>query len=334
MDDAKFGTRDKRDNWTPHEPADVAPIWRLPVRALPILRWIPSYFLPYNVVWAALAVAYWYFVVPEQSALVSFRWSWILPLLLCNATIVLAIYGVLELRLYVLKKQSTRFKYNNNFPADRPSKIFWFKSQNIDNAIRTFCVGVPIWTMLEAIMLWGYANGIGQWINLEDNPAYLFVLALMVPVIHETHFYLIHRLLHTKHLYKWVHSVHHKSNNPSPWSSLSMHPVEHAVYFSSILYHFIIPSNPVIALYQINFAGFGAFVGHIGFHKVELTEGNTLDTHAYIHYLHHKYFEVNYGDGLVPFDKLLGTFHDGTEEAGEAMRLRLRKRNERLTSTS
>ncbi len=36
------------------------------------------------------------------------------------------------------------------------------------------------------------------------------------------------------------------------------------------------------------------------------------DTHAYIHYLHHKHFEVVYGDGLVHFDKWFGTFHDGS----------------------
>jgi hypothetical protein len=32
-----------------------------------------------------------------------------------------------------------------------------------------------------------------------------------------------------------VHSVHHNSVNPSPWSSLSMHPVEHLLYWSDSL---------------------------------------------------------------------------------------------------
>ena len=76
-----------------------------------------------------------------------------------------------------------------------------------------------------------------------------------------------------------------------------MHPVEHLFYFATILYHLVIPSNPVIALYQLHYAGFGAVPGHVGFDKIELTKSTAIDSHAYIHYLHHKYFECNYADG-------------------------------------
>ena len=51
-----------------------------------------------------------------------------------------------------------------------------------------------------------------------------------------------------------------------------------------------------------------------------------FDTHAYAHYLHHKYFEVNYADGSIPLDKWFGTFHDGSPEADEAMKKRFMKR--------
>ena len=37
-------------------------------------------------------------------------------------------------------------------------------------------------------------------------------------------------------------------------------------------YHLIIPSNPIIALYQLHYAGFGAIPGHVGFDKVEVGE--------------------------------------------------------------
>ena len=48
--------------------------------------------------------------------------------------------------------------------------------------------------------------------------------------------------------------------------------------------------------------------GHIGFDRLEMTDKKRRSmTHAYTHYLHHKYFEVNYGgDGLVPLDKWFG----------------------------
>ena len=151
---------------------------------------------------------------------------------------------------------------------------------------------------------------------------------LIVPVIHDLHFYCIHRLIHVPVLYKYVHSVHHNSANPSLWSSLSMYPVEHLLYFSTVFWHFLIPSNPVIALYQLHFAGFGAVPGHIGFDKVETGEEHAFDTHAYMHYLHYKYFEVNYGgDGLDPFDRVFGAYHDGSKEVEDRMNARFLVRN-------
>ena len=40
----------------------------------------------------------------------------------------------------------------------------------------------------------------------------------------------------------------------------------------------------------------------------------------YFHYLHHKYFECNYGgDGMLPLDRWFGTFHDGTDDAQRRM---------------
>lgn len=51
-----------------------------------------------------------------------------------------------------------------------------------------------------------------------------------------------------------------------------------------------------------------------------------LDTHAFAHYLHHKYFEVNYGDGTVPLDSWFGTWHDGTEQGDALMEARRAKR--------
>jgi sterol desaturase/sphingolipid hydroxylase (fatty acid hydroxylase superfamily) len=52
----------------------------------------------------------------------------------------------------------------------------------------------------------------------------------------------------------------------------------------------------------------------------------SVDSENYAHYLHHKYFEVNYTDPLIPLDKWFGTFHDGSAEAQEAMNRRVRKR--------
>ncbi|WP_294973351.1 sterol desaturase family protein [Tabrizicola sp.] len=332
MDDLKYGTRDKRGNWTPNKPAGTAPLFVFPPQPLALLKWLPSYFLPYNALFFLSALAWWAWVIPSVEVMQTLAWGWVLWLFAVNAVAVFLWYSAFELHLYIRRAQGNRFKYNGKFPADTPSDVFWFKSQNLDNFLRGFLSGVPIWTGLQVLVLWCYANGIGNWVTFADHPVWLVFLCLIVPVIHEFHFYCIHRLIHVPILYKWVHSVHHNSINPSPWSSLSMHPVEHLAYFSTILYHLILPSNPLIALYQLHYAGFGAVPGHVGFDKVELTEDTGIDSHAFIHYLHHKYFEVNYGDGLIPIDKWTGTFHDGTKEADERMKERYRQKKERLNA--
>jgi sterol desaturase/sphingolipid hydroxylase (fatty acid hydroxylase superfamily) len=129
-----------------------------------------------------------------------------------------------------------------------------------------------------------------------------------------------------------VHSVHHNSINPSPWSSLSMHPVEGFLYHSVAFIHLLIPSNPVVAIFQLHVAGFGAVNGHIGFDKLELTDEKAINSHAYAHYLHHKFFEVNYGDGAVPLDKVFGTWHDGTKEGDALMNARFEKKKARMNA--
>ena len=250
--------------------------------------------------------------------------GWIILLLLRNAFLILIVFGALELRLYVKRRQGTRFKYNGRFPADHPSDVFYFRSQTLDNALRTFLSGLPIWTAYEILMLWAWANDIGPWTTFASNPVWFIVFALVLPLLHEVHFYCIHRLIHVPVLYKWIHSVHHNSLNPSPWSSLSMHPLEHMLYWSGTLIHLVVPSHPLLLLYHLQLSGTGAVIGHIGFDKIELGDETAMDTHAYAHYLHHKYFEVNYADGSLPFDKWMGTWHDGTPEGDRLMKERFK----------
>ena len=333
MDDLQYGKRDKRGYWTPNEPAGVAPIWSFPPQVMKIIKWLPQYFFPYDVLWVLSALAWWNWVLPDVEVMKTLAWGWILKLFVVNLVAVFVFFGVYEWRLYIKRSQGTRFKYNAKFPSEHPSEAFWFKSQNADSILRIIFHAMPIWTALEVGILYAYANGLVPWLSFADHPWYLLGLALVMPIIHETHFYLIHRLIHIPFLYKHVHSVHHNSVNPSPYSSLSMHPVELLLYFGMALWHLVIPSNPILALYQLHRAGFGAIPGHIGFDKIEMGDKSGLPTHAYIHYLHHRYFEVNYGDGLVPFDKWFGTFHDGSKEGDALMNARYAKRKAKMNET-
>ena len=329
MDDTIYGTHDKRGDYKPNAPAEYAPLFAFPPNPAKLLKWLPHYFLPYNLLFGLSALAWWYCVLPDVEAMANPSWGWVIRLLLINTVAVFVWFGIFEVRLYVLRAQADRFKYNAKWPSERPHPAFMFKSQNHDSLVWTICSAMPIWTALQVGLLYLFANGHVPWLGFTVNPVWLVFLCLIVPVIHEFHFFCIHRLIHTPLLYKYVHSVHHNSVNPSPFSSLAMHPVEHLLYLGVALWHLVIPSNPLIALYQLHFAGFGAIPGHIGFDKVELTDETAIDSHAYMHNLHHKYFEVNYGDGLIPLDRWFGTFHDGSPEGDARMKARFDRKKAR-----
>ncbi len=269
MDDLKFGTRNKRGDWAPSARAEIAPFWAWPPKALKVLKWLPGLVWPWNLFHMATALLYYYYVLPPVETMKTLSWGWALWLYAVNSVGIFIMYGAIELFYYVKRKQGTRFKYNGKFPSDNPSDVFWFKSQNLDNFIRTYISGIPMWTLVEVLMLWCFANGWAQWVSFADHPYYLAFVLLLTPIIHEVHFFLIHRAIHWPPLYKYIHSVHHNSINPSPWSSLSMHPVETFIYHSMALWHLVLPSNPFIALFQLHMAGFGAVNGHIGFDKLE-----------------------------------------------------------------
>ncbi|TIX05344.1 MAG: sterol desaturase family protein, partial [Mesorhizobium sp.] len=123
------------------EPAGTAPLFVFPPRPPAVLKWLPSYFLPYNVLFALSAVAWWHFVLPDAEVMKTLSVGWILRLFLVNCAALLVFFGVFELRLYILRAQGNRFKYNGKWPSEQKSQAFFFENQNLDNMLRTFGTG-------------------------------------------------------------------------------------------------------------------------------------------------------------------------------------------------
>jgi sterol desaturase/sphingolipid hydroxylase (fatty acid hydroxylase superfamily) len=287
------------------------------------LRWFfgfPGYLLPWNVLYAALALAIWFLATPPLETMRTLAPGWIAFLLARNIVMAILVYGAWHLWLYSWRKQGTNFKYNKQWPKEE-STTFLFGHQTYDNMFYTLVSGVPIWTAYEALLLWAYANGLAPMISYAEHPVAFVALFFLVPFIHEVGFYFAHRLIHVPPLYKAAHHLHHRNVNPGPWSGLSMHPIEHLIYFSPILLFFLIPAHPIHMLNLASRLGVAPAQGHTGFDRLDLGD-KTMNVSYYAHYLHHKCFEVNYSDGMVPLDKWFGSFHDGTPEAHERMKAR------------
>ena len=328
VDDALYGKEDSRGNWAPNKPVSYGPVFSWPPDGRALFKFFfgfPGYFLPWNFLYAVAAILIWMFLTPSLETMKTFSLGWVALILLRNLGLAIAVYGAWHLWLYVWRKQGTAFKYNRQWPKEK-SATFTFGSQTRDNMFHTLASGVPIWTAYEVLLLWAYANGIAPFITFEAHPVWFVAVFFLVPFIHEVGFYFAHRLMHWPPLYRLAHALHHRNINPGPWSGLSMHPIEHVVYFSTILLFFLIPSHPIHMINLASRLGVAPAQGHTGFDRVVTGEEKSMETSYYAHYLHHKYFEVNYSDGMVPLDKWFGSFHDGTPEAHEAMKARRLRR--------
>ncbi|WP_181522852.1 sterol desaturase family protein, partial [Pseudomonas aeruginosa] len=86
---------------------------------------------------------------------------------------------------------------------------------------------------------------------------------------------------------------------------------------------------PVHLIFHLMFYAILAVTTHTGFEGLWFRNAKRVNLGMFHHQIHHRYFEVNYGNLDVPWDKLFGSFHDGTDEGKARMKARLAARNRR-----
>ncbi len=298
----------------------IKPVFIFPPKPFALFKWLfhfPNGFLwPWATIHILIAFLSYLYFSPTIQESQNFSLSWFLIILFRNFFVLFVYTGLWHLWLYGLNAQKNEFKHN--LKTLEKGKKWLFGSQTKENMFYSLVSAVPIWTAYESLMWWCFANGYLLFpINdFLSNPIYFFLILIIIPLWQHFHFYISHRLTHWKPLYKWVHYLHHKNINPGPWSGLSMHPLEHIIYLSNVLIFLIIPCHPLHFIYLMMHSTLGAQKGHVGYERLIINKKNksTLPAGNYFHYLHHKYFECNYGDLTSPLDTWFGTFHDGTKK--------------------
>lgn len=315
-------SRDRRGEWRSGRPVYLEPLLDFPTTPKRIFKWlfgIPGFFVPWFAVYMALiSIAYFYFT-PDLARMQSFQIGWMLEIAARNLVLLILWTGSFHIWLYRWKKQGRQKKYNGNWMA-RNNRVFLFNDQVKDNMFWSIVSGGTVWSLYECGFWWAYANGWLPYMDFTSNPVWFLLAMFLVPLWRNFHFYWIHRLIHWKPLYDNVHYIHHKNVNVGPWSGLAMHPVEHLIYFSSMLIHVIVPSHPLHMMFNGFQTALGPALSHCGFDEIMLGDEKALKNDRLLHYLHHRYHTVNYGESNVPLDKWFGSLHDGTPEADARFR--------------
>ncbi|MGI9483618.1 MAG: sterol desaturase family protein [Hyphomicrobiales bacterium] len=310
----------------PPVPIQVSPFFSWPLNPARMFSWLKDrwFTIAENSILVVVAYVSWRWFQPTLAEAKPFSFGWIAELYVRNLALLLIVAGGLHLYFYVWKHQKQRLKYDGRELA-KDSKAFTFKSQVLDNMFWSMGSGVAFWTAYEALMFWAMANGYAPVLAWGNNPVWFVVLFLLTPVWISFHFYWIHRFLHWPPIYKRVHALHHRNTNVGPWSGLSMHPVEHLLFFSSVLIHFLIAAHPIHILFHMQHQALTAATSHTGFEGLLVQDKNRLALGTFHHQMHHRYFECNYGNLEMPWDNWFGSFHDGTDASHKDFKERRRR---------
>lgn len=157
---------------------------------------------------------------------------------------------------------------------------------------------------LNVTLLYSDVGDYGLW--------YLGGSFVAVLILQDTYFYFLHRLFHHPLLFRWVHYGHHRSGEPTPWTSFAFDLPEafiQAIFFVGIV--FIIPLHFITLITVLMTMTLWAVWNHLGFELFPpsfpqhwLGRWFIGSTH---HSIHHRKYTVHYGLYFTFWDKLFGT---------------------------
>ena len=314
-------------NHRPDQPVQTSPLFAWPPRPGALWRWFSGqwFALAENTLILGLAVVIWMAASPGLETTATLAPGWIAGIYLRNLVLMALVAGGLHYWFHGARKQGDHLKFDPR-AMGMTGRVFTFGNQIHDNMFWSLASGVGFWTAWEVLLLWAMGNGFAPVLDPRAHPIWFLVILLATPLWISFHFYWIHRLLHWPPLYRTAHALHHRNTNIGPWSGLSMHPIEACLFFSSAAIHLVVAAHPIHILFHVMHQGLTAATSHTGFENLVVKDARRLDLGRFHHQMHHRYFECNYGNLEVPWDKVFGSFHDGTENSHLRMKERLKRR--------
>ncbi len=223
--------------------------------------------------------------------------------------------GIIFILFYVVLKKPLWFrKVQKKMP----------KLNDYGRDIMYSIVSVAIFGSMAVLCFYFLGNYTQRYQEISDYGwIYYFFTWVYMFVIHDTYFYWMHRMMHSPKLFKYIHLVHHKSTNPSPWTAYAFHPVEAVLEVMIVpILAFTIPIHgPAVTAFLLFQIWYNVY-GHLGFeiypknfHKTWI--GRWINT-SVAHNLHHDKFHGNFGLYFLFWDRMMGTIREDYDQTYEA----------------
>lgn len=129
--------------------------------------------------------------------------------------------------------------------------------------------------------------------------------------------YWIHRFLHHRTVYKYLHKTHHTWKVPTPFASHAFHPIDG--FLQSCPYHlypFLFPLHKVTYLGLFIFVNIWTVSIHDGDYRVPGVLQPLVNGCAH-HTDHHLFYNYNYGQFFTLWDRIGGSYKNPSAFEGE-----------------
>jgi sterol desaturase/sphingolipid hydroxylase (fatty acid hydroxylase superfamily) len=150
-----------------------------------------------------------------------------------------------------------------------------------------------------------------------------FVAPFIYFILQDVYFYFIHKLLHNKYIYKYIHKTHHEITDPNIFVSYYENPLEHIFAWS--MPYLILPNLISINYYAyiyfvflstlISLEGHSSYSLYYKYRYIGIFFEDSNPDNIYLfcdtthHDIHHKKISCNYGLYTTLLDRLFLTLH-------------------------
>jgi sterol desaturase/sphingolipid hydroxylase (fatty acid hydroxylase superfamily) len=175
----------------------------------------------------------------------------------------------------------------------------------IAREIRNSLLSIAIFGAYGALTFAAWRAGIVT-IAFEPSWRKLGVDVTILVLWNEIHFYAMHRLLHTRWLFRNVHRIHHQSAVPTPFSTYSFHWIESILLGSVMILAMLVHPFSAAALLALPIVSI--LLNTIGHWNYNLFANHAaLRSASAEHTAHHLRVNGNFGFYLPFFDRWAGT---------------------------
>jgi len=153
-----------------------------------------------------------------------------------------------------------------------------------------------------------YLFSIGVYKIRFDQPLHVLWEIPLLFLWNEIHFYIVHRLLHTRWLFKHVHKVHHWSKEPTSYSIYSFHWIEAFLLGTVIFFPLLIHDFQVYSVLSLPIMSIVVnLLGHCNHEIPSDKPSGSFGKYTFRHSMHHKWSNGNFGFMLPFLDSIFHT---------------------------